>query len=306
MLGARHRCGVGGSRGSGGTICGRTSERRIPMPPPLHAPPSAPQDTVFLMDLRSLSELKSFAYRAGSSILINNAAIRIARRPDPLARALVTHVLSIADPRPNAVGAEAEAEMKQTGGKAGRVCRLTTASHLHVVSLCGQRICLACAARTASPIVASIPILSLSPHAQATGCSTTASARSFPTRAARRASISCRRRRSTSSGERVEVAEMQFSAQVPVGWTTAVSRACAGLCDQHHPLPHRLQPIRVSAPGTTSSAPSRSKWRRCTARSFGARGPRSFRARGTASSRCVPACAGMVFGGDGLRCTRVG
>ena len=118
---------------------------------------------MFLTDLRSLSELKSFAYRAGSSILINNAAIRIARRPDPLARALVTHVLSIADPRPNAVGAEAEAEMKQTGGKAGRVCRLTTASHLHVVSLCDQHICLACAARTASLIVASIPILSLSP-----------------------------------------------------------------------------------------------------------------------------------------------
>lgn len=74
---------------------------------------------MFLQDLRSLASLPSFAYRAGSSILINNAAIRLARRPDPVARAVVTHVLAIADPRPNAVGTCSALGALGSGGGVG-------------------------------------------------------------------------------------------------------------------------------------------------------------------------------------------
>ena len=68
-------------------------------------------------------QLPSFAYRAGQSILINNAAIRIARRPDPLATKLLKHVLDIADPRPNALGANTVWTMA--------ACRLLL-GHIHI------------------------------------------------------------------------------------------------------------------------------------------------------------------------------
>jgi hypothetical protein len=63
-------------------------------------------DTVFLRDLRVLDSVKapSFAYPAGFSALINNAAMRLAQRPDAYARHIMAHVLERRDPRPDAIG----------------------------------------------------------------------------------------------------------------------------------------------------------------------------------------------------------
>ena len=63
-------------------------------------------DTVFLHDARPLIAIQapSFAYRAGWGILINNAVMRIARRPEPLARYILDEVLWRQDPRPDEIG----------------------------------------------------------------------------------------------------------------------------------------------------------------------------------------------------------
>lgn len=63
-------------------------------------------DTVFLQDMRPLEMLQapSWGYQPSWSVLMNNAAMRLARQPEPCAREIMRRVLERADPRPAALG----------------------------------------------------------------------------------------------------------------------------------------------------------------------------------------------------------
>lgn len=61
-------------------------------------------DTVLLADMRPLFSFQTMIYRAGQSILPNNAVFKLAQRPDELARVVIERVIQRADPRPQAVG----------------------------------------------------------------------------------------------------------------------------------------------------------------------------------------------------------
>ena len=61
-------------------------------------------DTVFLRDHRPLFSLRSMGYRAGIGSLPNNAYLKIAQRPEPMAHFIMEQVLLRLDPRPDALG----------------------------------------------------------------------------------------------------------------------------------------------------------------------------------------------------------
>ena len=60
-------------------------------------------DTVMLHDQRPVLRLPSTSYRAGYTILMNNAYIKVARRPDALSQIVLARALELRDPRPDAL-----------------------------------------------------------------------------------------------------------------------------------------------------------------------------------------------------------
>jgi hypothetical protein len=60
-------------------------------------------DTVFLQDWRPLFAFVPFAYRAGFTILINNAVLRLGKRPNVITQEVMAAAIAKLDPRPDAI-----------------------------------------------------------------------------------------------------------------------------------------------------------------------------------------------------------
>ena len=60
-------------------------------------------DTVFLQDFRPLFAFTPFAYRAGATILINNAVLRLGKRPNALTQEVMAAAIAKQDPKPEGI-----------------------------------------------------------------------------------------------------------------------------------------------------------------------------------------------------------